>query len=177
MDTSKTKKPAVVESGIRGLILIIVGLIIVVLFLFVAIEFSGEGEIPEMAISFILMIPGILLIRRGIRNKLRVRRFKQYVNFISVLSITSIDELAAKMGKSSQFVNKDLQTMINKGFFCNAKIDPFANEIIIGSGIVTHEDEISLDVAVELSCEACGARVIVAKGRQIICEYCGSLIG
>jgi len=166
-------KAVVTKSIVLGKIASVFGYAIAGIFLLFAIAMISEDIFGTIFFA-VMMAPGILLIILGTRIKGRVKRFKHYVNLISFLGITSIEELAAKTGKPFLFVRKDLQIMINKKFFSYAEINVFTNEINIGRGTVPPQQAGS---AVEHLCNSCGAKAIAPVGTQVICEYCGSLVG
>ena len=91
-----------------------------------------------------------------------------------------IDEIAAAAGKTYEEVNKDLHSMIDKGYLKNAYVDEAERRIVLANdhtepdnetveNSVTHEN-VETHMVV---CPNCGANNIVAL-RNAECEYCGS---
>lgn len=78
---------------------------------------AGAGG---MAIPF---IAGLILAIVGTKRCGLVNRFRKYHAVLEGKSFCAIGELAGRVGKSPRFVVKDLQKMIEKGFFPEGHID------------------------------------------------------
>lgn len=78
---------------------------------------AGAGG---MAIPF---LAGLILAVVGTKRCGLVNRFRKYRTVLEGKSFCAIGELAGRVGKSPRFIVKDLQKMINKGFFPEGHID------------------------------------------------------
>lgn len=181
-----TSKVSVLASEFLAKILKIAGYVDCVIFAvgLLAMLTSEDSDIGSKVLSVIifglLIAFGVFLIRKGIKIKRYVDRFRMYIAIISE-GISSIDEIASLTDRSYDFVIKDLQSMIDKKYFANAYIDSYSNRIIVilpeGAMHFTDEDEdeTALD-AVVVNCRGCGAANVIVKGTVGICEYCGAPI-
>ncbi|MCL2200554.1 MAG: zinc ribbon domain-containing protein [Oscillospiraceae bacterium] len=172
-----TSKATVVASTAFGKIATLIGIILIAasvpfLFMFIA-DMHGTGAL-EALFLFILpaLIAGIVLLWKGSQIKSRIRRFKTYVSLISMQNITSLDEISANTGRSTDFVRADLQEMIRRKFFVKAYIDVASNKIVIlcEDGSVAQN---TVNTSAVLGCSHCGAR---RTSTSNYCEYCGSLL-
>ncbi|MCL2628808.1 MAG: hypothetical protein FWD44_08980, partial [Oscillospiraceae bacterium] len=81
-----------------------------------------------------LVIIGLLsvfLIFLGIQVMRRVKRLRRYFALVTTQNMYSLDELAANTYKPVEFVRKDLQEMIDKGYIYYASINVTTNKLII----------------------------------------------
>jgi hypothetical protein len=121
---------------------------------------------------------GIGLILIGNKNKRAARRYKRYITIISNQGITSIDELAAAVSVSYDAAVKDLQKMLDLGFFAGAYIDAARREILLPenhpNAYETGDRPERKDTVV--ICKGCGANNKIGKNSVGECEFCGSPI-
>ena len=91
-----------------------------------------EGMVPGVPAGAMAavaggMVPflgaGILLAVLGTKRYGLVRRFRRYLAILQERSFCAIEELGKRIGKSARFVAKDLQKMIEKGFFPEGHLD------------------------------------------------------
>lgn len=75
------------------------------------------------AISIALMLGGFVVGIAGTRKLFKIGRFKKYIAAIGQKEYCNIPELAAKVGKSKKFVVKDVESMMNKGWFLQGHLD------------------------------------------------------
>lgn len=73
-------------------------------------------SLPIITISAILAI-------NGTKTRGRLSRFKQYINVLKGRTFCSLKELSEKIGKSKNYVFKDVRKMIGDGFFPEGHID------------------------------------------------------
>lgn len=179
MNTQHSSRPAVVLNTIAGKIASIVGYAITII-LGLPLIF---GAYPDAGtVIFVLVIIGLAigLIIYGVKTKGRIKRFKKYINVISVENQTSLENIASITSQSIDFVTKDLQKMIDKKLFINAYIDKKSNEIILqkrNSKVTNNPVKNNAPVEmVSVICGSCGAANSVQKGVSIECEFCGSLL-
>lgn len=172
-------KVAVVVNAIIGKVQSILGYSIVSIM--VLSIFGGViTDVGTLITIMVMTAGGVLLIIAGAKTKGRIKRFKKYVGLISSENMTSIDSIAHETSQSFDFVMKDLQKMIDKNFFANAKIVTNSREIVIGnhkqsqmSGIQSKQENKQI-ISETVSCHGCGANNTKQVGIIISCEYCGT---
>lgn len=170
-----------IGNAIPGQAQIIIGYIVTLLG--VSLMF-GSNSIFGFIFWVAFIIFGVWLIRNGTETKRVMQRMNMYRHFISEYDMTVIRELADKVGKPVYLVRKDLQRLVDHNHLRNAWINPATDEVgfhgkhspTVQANPVQVDAEDSVDLKVELVCKACDAKAIVDKGKQIICEYCGSLV-
>lgn len=119
----------------------------------------------------------ILSIIFGAKTKRQVKRFNKYAALIAGEQTTSIRSIANNTSLPVDFVKKDLQIMIYKGFFPNASLNLKTEEIVFGSKNTTPVTAPTGEIEEkEMRCPNCGANSIKQKGSIEYCEYCGSRI-
>ncbi|MPN60178.1 hypothetical protein SDC9_207903 [bioreactor metagenome] len=72
---------------------------------------------------------------------------------------------------------KDLQLMINKGYFISARLDTNKQQLVLphfgsASAAATSAETKAAAPNTDLICKSCGARY--SDSAQKFCEYCGS---
>lgn len=87
-----------------------------------SVLFAGAGIGALIASSGITMA-GLVLGLRGVSLRERTNRFRCYVSMLKDKLYCSIEELAAKTGRSQKFIRKDLKKMMQKGMFFQAHLD------------------------------------------------------
>lgn len=169
-----------------------VGIIFGILNLMMAlIMFSVEsGDLSlDIGTSLYFLIPGLFFLLTGI-NALRFKaNFVKYERWIEREGLTSIDGLASVMGKSYVKTRRDLQKMIQKGVIRDAFIDDNARELIfIGTTeakaakaapavhVSSRGRIVPQEAAKNIRCSSCGASNKVIPGRNVECEYCGTVL-
>lgn len=184
MDTSKV---AVGAAKVAGKMASIFGYLIGGFFLICFIVVLADpgsatpGSQAMLAVIFAAFTAaGVLLAAYGWRTKRRLRRFKQYVNLISVEHIFAITQLATASSQSVDFVIRDLQKMIDSRFFANAQIDRGNDLIVIGQPQPEAADPVRVQVKTAeaemetVTCPGCGAANSRPKGTKGTCDYCGT---
>ncbi len=106
--------------GIVAIFLIL--LLITMAAAFVTGDF-GIGAQIMLAISGILLIGGGVFTSIGRKRLGLVRRFQEYLQVLGHREYCDIKELSARIEKSSQYVVKDLQKMISRGWFKQGRLD------------------------------------------------------
>jgi len=171
----KTSKTAVVINAIQGKIISAVGYFLSIFMLLGLIGYitdkSMENRGAGIIFAIIMFAVGILSILKGIQIKRRIKRFKIYVDLISMQYMTSIDNLAANTAKNVDFVKKDLRKMISKKFFAYAMIDNAKNEIVIRGLQKPPQAQLK-----SVACQLCGANNKIIIGQNNECDYCGSVL-
>ena len=151
-----------------------------IIYIFMVI--SGQMDDAWTAAAF-FGIGGGVLVYAAKRLKMTGEKFKKYINIVINNNQTSIDNIAAAIPISYDKAAKDLQEMINKGYFSNAYIDVSNTEIILPSyikqqsernGSLKNNNEQAKVKSV--ICKNCGGNNEVIEGQVCECEYCGSPI-
>ncbi|SCY91260.1 DUF4381 domain-containing protein [Alkaliphilus peptidifermentans] len=178
--TTIDKKAALIS----GKIITIIGWISVafaVIGLLVSIS-EGLGSDDVFMILFFLIAGGALIFL-GRRTKQNAERFKKYISIIVNHEETSINNIAAAIPTSYEVAKKDIQKMINRGYFSGAYINETLKEIILPKeqDIYNMDTNVKVDSnpnleMVAVRCKGCGANNKIRKGSVDECQYCGSPI-
>lgn len=164
-----------------GWFVIVVGLIGISAFISDGVE---NGEATIMMIFFILFVfggGGFVLVMLGGKYKKRGEQLVKYSAIISENSKSHLDEIAAVYPKSYEQVCKDLQRLINDGFFPGSYLDLNQRKFISPDAkarskertATQHTPEPSAQKLKVVKCPNCGATNTV-KHQVGECEYCGS---
>jgi 5-bromo-4-chloroindolyl phosphate hydrolysis protein len=96
-------------------------------------SFIGDGGgLTELFLGAFYVLGGIICLGASFWLVQRIRRFKTLHTLISTQGIVDITELAKVSGASKRSVIRDVETMINKGYFGhNAYLDKGVNCIIL----------------------------------------------
>lgn len=119
------------------------------------------------------------------RMKINAVKLKKYIAIIVNQEETYIPHIVSAMQLSEEIVKKDLQEMIDKGYFNNAYLDLGANEIVLAKTRLEQQEEKAQGFhSVEeqpktrvVICKNCGARNRVRDQESAVCEYCDSPLG
>ena len=79
----------------------------------------------------IAMLPFIGLITKGANLNGRNHRFRDYVRVIGNRGYCAIEDLACATGKKKAYVQKDLQNMLQKGYFLEGHMDAGQTTLIV----------------------------------------------
>ena len=139
-----------------------------------------------------MIIGGIFLIIYANKLAKRSERNHKYVDLIVNKGMTSIDQIAGVCNVKYDVCLKELNGLIKIGVFKNAVIDenyrsitlnanpePTATESLASafSNAFNGTDAAPAPVEnVKVRCSGCGAQVMIARGRSMECDYCGSPI-
>ncbi len=93
--------------------------------------FFGTGWLKAGIGCAIAMIPFIYLITKGAGLTGRNSRFRRYVREIGNRGYCRIEDLAHAVGKRTSFVQKDLQKMLQKGYFLQGHMDAAQTTLIV----------------------------------------------
>ena len=123
------KKPAGSVSGILYIVFGSIGSVFFGILLLTSLivtsvlsEFLINGLIGS-GILLVLFGSSIGFSLKGVNIRKRLKRFKEYVNFIGDKSYFLIKDLSAFIGEKDKFVLKDLRKMIDLGMFKQGHID------------------------------------------------------
>ncbi|MDR3121483.1 MAG: hypothetical protein LBU58_09170 [Clostridiales bacterium] len=182
----KKKKPkaAVVANLIFGKVLSAFGglfafafLLMVVLLVYSIARGDSYGVTASAVIGLICLIAAAPMTLKGRAIKLQIRRFRTYVNLLSISHMTALTDFAQSTQRPVDFVRADLQKMIDQKFFADAVIDMQRNELLIGgAGAESGVGGGGVRPVVEaVRCPGCGATNVKKIGATAVCEYCGSV--
>ena len=154
---------------------------------------STGNAANNAAAGFVLLIlfgGGGVLLNLYARNIRKTgEKYKKYISLIINQNQSSIDNIASAAGVPYATAEKDLQKMINAGYFAGAFID-VSQRAIISSSFVTRRVSISASASARadvtmptvqeqmkiVACGNCGANGRVTVGQIVECEYCGSAL-
>ena len=138
----------------------------------------GDDSVDAGTACFVIFLLFLYMCIVGIRLKKRVIRCKKYVALIYGQQITSIYDIAVSTSRTNDFVRRDLQKLIIKGYLTDLEIDLAANRVIAGSKTAQAQAarQAELDKYEKYACSNCGASGVRLKGEQKVCEYCGSAL-
>jgi len=176
--TTIDKKAALFSGKVVG-ILGWISLSLAFLGLFVSIS-DGMGSDDVTAILFFLLA-GVGLLALGKKTTTNADKSKKYISIIINDRVIDIDNIAAAIPTSYENAKKDLQKMIDKGFFESAYINESERQIIIPkkqqeplyNQSSNAEQSIRMQV---VTCKGCGAQNSIAAGTVGECEFCCSKI-
>lgn len=100
--------------------------LILFVILLVASGMAGDFGLPFKAAAIFL---AVLLIGCGIMAGVgtsmlgKIKRFRTYIRAIGGREYCEIKELSSQSGKSARYIVKDLEDMIEKGWFCQGHLD------------------------------------------------------
>lgn len=107
-------------------------------------------------------------------------KYNRYISIINSINDTLIDNIAAAYPTSFEQAAKDLQSMLDDGYFMNAYVDLNRRELIMpqksapANVAVNQSTFPSSGQPTSVKCKNCGATNTVVLGTANECEYCGS---
>ena len=143
-------------------------------------------------VFFIFVVGGIAMLQSSGKLQQQGSMYKQYIEIVVNQQVRKISEISKQVGKDRELVIKQLQQMIDVGFFKNAEIDFQVYEIILNG---TQKQKVPLQNTKEnkkqdatgmsasqaqeqqqrvVVCNGCGAKNVVTVNRICYCEYCDS---
>ena len=168
-------KRATINSG-KTLFVVSFVMIAIGLIFFATSFYDGPWAIVFAAI---FCGGGILINRIAKRIKNTGERYRKYIALIVNQAQYSINAIALAVGVEYRIAEKDLQKMIDTGYFTGAFIDMFQKTIVLAqpawvqsaqSGI-PHSN---MGAEIVVSCKSCGAINRARVGQIADCEYCDS---
>lgn len=103
--------------------------------------FTGTSLIAPSALLTAACAGGAFLISNGIRNLTHVSRFKTYVKTIGQKTYCTFEQLSRSVQKPEKFVKKELQKMIDEGFFLEGHIDHEESCLITSDETYRHYEQ------------------------------------
>ena len=190
-------KAALAVSRIASIIQLVAGVFLLFIFgICTIMYFNDEQYRAGLDGSFLVFfltfdVIGIVLILFSRKRSKLIKEFKKYVSYISADPSGSIANLASSVGTSQDVVKKNLELMIKRKYFVNARIDQGKNCIVIGSGVKssqqngTQSNQAQTQTTaqsmpkiqyVTVTCKCCGGINKIAKDSVMECDFCGSPI-
>lgn len=123
---------------------------------------------------------GLVLVYFGEKSSVNAVKYKKYINLVVNKKVQSIGTIASAIPVSHDIAIKDLQEMIDKGFFENAYLNYTSDKIVLAevdtgdAGATDYQNYKAVMLVV--TCNGCGANNKVEKKKVDNCQYCGSLI-
>lgn len=107
------------------------------------------------------------------------KKYSRYISIINSSNDTLIDNIAAAYPTSFEQAARDLQSMLDDGYFMNAYVDLNRRELIVPQkaasvNIDVNQSSASSTQSTSVKCKNCGATNTVVPGTANECEYCGS---
>lgn len=184
----KRMKMGVTAAASAAGVGIIFGIINLLMALIMFSTESGDRSL-DIGTSLYFLIPGLFFLLTGINAQRCKANFEKYERWIEREGLTSIDGLASVVGKSYVKTRRDLQKMIQKGVIRDAFIDDDTRELVfIGTAEATAAKTapavrvsskgriVPQEEAKNVRCPSCGANNKVIPGRNVACEYCGTVL-
>lgn len=100
-------------------------------------------------------------------------RQREYFSMIDNHRVLSIDQISSSMSVSYEQARKDINKMIEKGFFGNAHIDNVTRSVVLPISGVDINTEVTTTSEI---CPSCGATNNVSSLGENKCEYCGTVL-
>jgi hypothetical protein len=130
------------------------------------------------------LIGGILILWGAKKIRESGEKYKKYIDVVINQQQHTIDNIAAQVGTSYDNAVKELQKMIDKGYFMNAHIDYASHEIIFENRSTINQFDNSNNSKMEavastikvVRCPNCGGNNTIIVGHTNECDFCGSPI-
>ncbi len=162
-------------------ILICLGIIYLIL------GFSGDlkTEDGSSATGIIIVIVmlflggGIFALYKAHEYIKKGQKYSRYVSIVNSGNDTLIDRIAAAYPTTYDEAVKDLQAMINDGYFLNAYINLNRRELVMpqitsANNVVNRKPSVPERRPITVKCKNCGAPNTIIPGTVKECDYCGS---
>lgn len=143
-------------------------------------EDGGSIVGPMLVVIFLFGGGGILSLIKGNEYIKKGTKYNRYVSIINSSNDTLIDNIAAAYPTSFEQAAKDLQSMLDDGYFMNAYVDLNRRELIMPQKAASVNININQSASpsstqsTSVKCKNCGATNTVVPGTANECEYCGS---
>ena len=145
-----------------------------------AAEDGGSIVGPMLVVIFLFGGGGILSLVKGKEYIKKGAKYDRYVSIINSSNDTLIDNIAAAYPTTYEKATKDIQSMIDDGYFMNAYIDLNRRELIMPQrtasvNVTVNQNSVHTETQpTSVKCKNCGATNTVVPGAVNECEYCGS---
>jgi hypothetical protein len=134
------------------------------------VSLSADGNPSVWLMTVVFLAGGLILLHEGHKVQKNGRKYRLYISIVVNEGETKIGDIAAAAGVDEKIAERDLQEMLDKGYF-NGHINHKNQELVLAS---THDlENVQFEV---VRCDNCGADNKIIKGRPRKCAYCRSLI-
>ncbi|MBC2579427.1 hypothetical protein [Clostridium sp. DJ247] len=145
------------------------------------VSISEGFESDDVTAILFFLLAGIGLVILGKKIKNNANKSKKYISIIVNDGVIDIDNIAAAIPTSYENAIKDLQKMIDKGFFEGAYINESVRQIVIPrkhqEPLYNQSNNADQSIRMQIvTCKGCGAHNSIATGTVGECEFCGSKI-
>lgn len=161
-----------------GIISLVLGPVIFVApMMFIEGDISENGAVTLFFALFFFTIAGIIFIALGIKYSIKGKRYSLYTAIVRTHGDGEIEKIAKAARVEYKTAVRDLQAMIDAGFFENAYINQNEGLLIVtrhadGDTVIPAEKEKKEKRTTK--CPYCGAPAVTIVGEVTECEYCGS---
>ncbi len=146
---------------------------------------ANSGSSGDEALCNGFLIGGIFTLGIGVACLLSHRRssrlladFRKYNAILASDPVKTIYRIAEMTGETVENVRKNVNRMIEKGYFVNAYIDQSGRIVLADrekmNDVVANNDD--RKDFVTITCPSCGGVNRLAKGQIGKCEFCGAYI-
>lgn len=171
-------------KSLKVLALILIGIAVMYVIMGITGEFKSEDSSSAIG-NFIFAIVafgggGVFSLYKAQQYIKKGRKYNRYANIINSSNDTLIDNIAAAYPTTYEEAAKDIQSMIDDGYFVNAYVDLNHRELIFSpksESVNAAEDQTAANVdsqPTSVICKNCGATNKIIPGAANECEYCGS---
>lgn len=155
---------------IYGWIFFIMGIFYVISGITGEVELFKDGDIATgITVLLLFLGGGLFLIIKGMQLCKRGKKYNRYVSIVSTISDSTISNIAKAYPDTYDNTLKELQKMMEIGFFSACRLDLESGRIIRPE---TFEKIMPLTYTV--TCPSCGAINRVADTHSATCEYCST---
>ena len=142
----------------------------VFLWLFMLIAYKSES----LGIGMYCMAGGLVLLLLERMERQKACKFQQYLDYVLKRKTTSIMDLSLLFQNNPAEIVRDLNEMVNAGYFGDAYVDRDAQKIVFPH--LEKEKKKQQERKVTVTCKHCGATNMIIIGEHNVCEYCDSPI-
>lgn len=161
---------------------ILIGLAVTYSILGITGELKAEDGSSVVGIVIVVVmifgVGGIFALYKSHSYIKKGTKYNRYVSIINSSNDTSIDNIAAAYPTTYEKATRDIQSMIDDGFFMNAYIDLNRRELIMpqrSANVTANQNAAHADAQpTSVKCKNCGATNKFIAGAANECEYCGS---
>ncbi|GAA0076760.1 hypothetical protein UT300005_11380 [Clostridium sp. CTA-5] len=147
-------------------------------------DLNGNPQIRLYVVTIFFAIGGSFMLSAAKKMKQNAEKCKKYISVIANENQTSIDDISKIFSTNYDQVFKDLNEMIDKGYFQGSHIDINNGKIILQQQKIqqfnnTSEKDNSINKepkVKEIKCKNCGANNKFISGETCECEFCGSIL-